>query len=177
MIIKKFIFFLVTWITIKAADGFSPKDFCILPNRDQYEIRCKRFQCGLEFCSTNEKKCKALIGWTILVEKNVSYYHKTVEYYHYFLQSINPCETNQYISIKSEVCRNDKKICYKKIQWQSRLMFKGPIVRIEKKCPCKGLYEYDCRNSFCAVNKDSCEIIFNNDNIFKEIAKVINDCK
>ena len=176
MIIKIIVFFhLFALIKFHRVKGFSPRDFCVLPEEYQKEARCKQFQCGTEFCSTTENKCKSFIGWTILLGQNVSYVKKTADLYPYFLLSIKVCVSSQYILLKSEVCEN-KKLCYERKQWSSRLMFRGPTVKVEKKCPCKSKYEYDCENGYCAVNKNACKIMLE-DKKYKKIVKETKVCQ
>ena len=54
-------------------------------------------------------------------------------------------------------------------------MFEAVTVFEKKKCACKGKFGSDCGNSFCAVNKQTCEDLFADD-IHKIIIKEIKSC-
>ena len=135
-------------------NSFSPANYCVLPGSIQKAARCREYQCANEFCSTNENKCKAFIGWTALLDRNVSFLQKMVKMYPRFVLSIKECKSSQYVMLKSEVCHN-KKICSVNKLWVSRLMFKAVALRLKKQCPCKDKYGYDCVNKYCAVKSMS----------------------
>jgi len=163
--------FLLFVFTVSFVNTFSPNDFCILPESHQKEVMCKQHQCEREFCSTDRSKCKTFIGWSIVLDKNLSSIQQTKELYTYFVLNIKECTKTQYISVKSDVCQKIK-ICYEKKRWTSRLMFKGVDVKVKKQCPCKGKQKHDCGNGYCASSEKICQIIFES-NIHE---KDINAC-
>ena len=99
---------------------------------------------------------------------------KTLKTYHNFVMRIKECTNSQYVMMKSEMCQN-KKLCDEKRQWVSRLMFKSVSVNTKKKCSCKGKHSYDCGNEYCAVDKNTCQIMFK-EKMFPEIVKEIKPC-
>ena len=173
--IKRTLFFLyVLALTANYVNSFSPNNFCILPEEYRKVAVCKQYQCENEFCATDEKKCKTFIGWTILLDKNISSVQQTLELYTNFVLTIKECASTQYVMMKSDVCQNTK-ICYEKKKWTSRMMFKGVDVKLKKQCPCRGKHEYNCGNGYCAVNKKTCQLVFESI-ILEENVKEINIC-
>ena len=175
--IKRILFFLCFFtLTFSYVKSFSPRNFCIISEKYQKVAVCKHYNCENErICATDKDKCNTFIGWTILLDKNVSSVQKTVELYIDFVLNIKECTSTQFLMIKSEVCQK-KKICYKKKKWTSRMMFKGVDVILKKKCPCKGKHEYDCGNEYCAVNKKTCRLVFES-KILEKNLKEIKACK
>ena len=172
---KKMVFFLFMLNAFNTSESLSPTNFCILPKDYLKEVRCKQFQCASEFCSTSENKCKAFIGWTALLYKNVSFIQKAINKYPDFVANIKGCASSQYVMMKSEVCHN-KKVCYENKKWMSRLMFKGATVKRKKQCACKGKYKFDCENEYCGVDKKTCQVMFE-DKMYPEIVINIKLCQ
>ena len=168
--IKQVVIFFLAVLTV---DSFSPANYCTIPDKYYHEAKCKKFQCTDELCSTDENKCKALVGWTALLELKISFITKTLKSYSEFVLSIKNCTKNHYVMMKSLVCEN-KKVCYEYKKWTSWQMFKTINIRLRTTCPCRGKYSYDCGNNRCAIDKKTCQIF--KDETYKEFVKKIKSC-
>lgn len=155
--------------------GLSPSDLCIKRadncrnsfNRKQSncELKCDgkiNFQCGLDICTRNGLSCKVFRDWTMLLAKlmNGNLVESKLKYYENFIHSINYCQTGEYIWLPSHICINKKK-CFEKIKWHSRLMFKGFENQRSVECECKGKFHSKCGNNpgYCGINEKACQQI------------------
>ena len=155
--------------------ALKPKEFCVFPSNMYQEARCKHHQCRQEICSTDKNKCDLLVDWTSLLDLKMSFVPESLKKYENFVIHIKNCSSKELVLMKNEACLN-KKVCFERKSWSSRLMFEAITVFEKKKCPCKGKFGFDCRNSYCAVNKQTCQDLFAV-NIYKDIIKEIKSCQ
>lgn len=175
MRIKRIVFFLFALTTtFSTLESLSQADYCVLPEIIHKEVKCKQHQCNPHLCSTDENKCKALKGWTYLLGKKEGVIMKTLVLYQKFVPNIKECVNSQYVTMKSEVC-NNREACFENIKWKSRLMLKTISVKVRKQCKCTGKHGFDCGNDYCAVDQNTCQIMFEEET-FKDIIREIKSC-
>jgi hypothetical protein len=136
------------------------KDFCFL-NHNSSQKACLR-QCGQNLCSTNDQSCEDFNKWSSLMNK----YDKSKSgtgIYHQFIKQIKDCKPEGFISLKSDVCSLSEK-CNEKRKVFASLIFKGTSKNNPIECACnnKKLIN-DCGNGYCALYKNICTAVFQND--------------
>ena len=151
-----------------------PENFCVLTSNVSNEAKCKYYQCSEQVCSTDKNKCETFIDWTTLLDSDTNIAKVTLKKYEVFVVNIKSCSSKQYVLMKNEACRN-RKICFARKNWSSRLMLESVRLLEKKKCPCLGRHGYDCGNGYCSVNKFTCQELFR-DGKYSNIIKNIKVC-
>ena len=168
-LIKVFCFIFI----INQVKSLKPSHFCILPE-DQYKlVKCKHYQCGLDFCSRDKKTCDYFKEWSLLLDKYKQFdsMEKNLKIFKKFLNDMNECHIDEYKSHTADVCLN-KKNCVEKKTWSTRFMFKGVGYFKVEKCPCPVHFGFNCKNLFCTKTEEICENLMantSNTDLFKQI--------
>jgi hypothetical protein len=162
MFLKLLMFILL----IKLISSFKPSYFCILNQKIQNEVVCKKQQCGFDLCSIDKTSCKNLNNWYGQCINNKD--HKLfltnvtinkIEYFNKFLEEIKECNPNEYISFKKQVC-SIKETCQFKQQYELSQLLKPFKLKFKvKPCGCFGKLKFKCGKYYCSDNKYTCNII------------------
>ena len=151
-----------------------PRNLCFIPNDIFKQVKCRQHQCGTGICSTDEYKCKQFNDWIRLLDRHkpVDFARNTLLLFEQFVKSVRNCSSNQLVRLETEVCLN-RRICYARKKWTSRLMFEGVDIVEVTRCACRGKYSVDCVNDYCARDTATCKRMFsremNDTNFFKKI--------
>jgi len=150
---------------IKLILSIKPTYFCILNEKIQDEVVCKKQQCGFDLCSIDQRSCKILNYWYRLYEKqnaNLNLNNETinlVEYFSEFLEEIKECNLNEYTSLKNQVC-SIKETCQFNQQYELSQLLKPFKLKFKvKPCACFGKLKFKCGKYYCSDNKYTCNII------------------
>ncbi len=144
---------LITFIFVDTTKSFSLHNFCSFIDNNQ-DLICKKHQCGQNVCSSDSNSCIRLKLWSNLMSKNKA--EKTFEKIFAFFNQIKECKKTNFIRLSSIVCSNKLKCDRTK-----QSFFRNIIGFKPKECICSGRYKYDCGNEMCAINKVTCEFLFN----------------
>ena len=89
---------------------------------------------------------------------------------------IKDCKPEGFISLKSDICSLSEK-CNEKRKMLASLIFKGTSKNNPIECACNNKkLIYDCGNSYCALYRNICTTVFQNDSDMYNL-KEIELCK
>jgi hypothetical protein len=154
------------------------KDFCILNATIEEEVICKKYQCGFDLCSVDNKSCENLNAWNMIIKKYANESMIEIEKLDKFLDNIKECESNEYISLKEQVC-SIKQTCKLFQKYMSDIISKSKIRTSTKSkprsCVCSGKFSFRCGRYFCTESKFTCNRALRslNDSTY---LKHINNC-
>jgi hypothetical protein len=169
MILKNILYFLLIQYNL----SIKPEFFCILTENIENEVRCKAEQCGNNLCSIDYKSCENLNNWFTIVNKYIKEL-KNLKLIDQFLEKINECQPNEYISLKKQICSIEA-ICSIEKKFELSQLYKPFKFKTNKSCNCTGQNKIKCGNNYCTDNKYTCAKVINslNDSTFM---KHINKC-
>lgn len=165
---KMFFKIIVTFLFLKSLNSLEPNKFCFL--NDYSNLFCKKYDCGQNLCSLDEKSCTNLRIWNNLLDKYVP--HVRDGKFLNFFSKIKECKMNDHSKLSSIVCSNKLK-CNR----ENQNFFRYMIGLKPKECSCSRKFNHDCGNEFCSINQNICDALFksNKNSILK--SKKIKYCE
>ncbi len=160
----------ITFIFIDTTKSFSLNNFCSFI--DDQDLICVNHKCGQNICSSDRNSCVYLKIWSKLMYKNTPLINeKRIEDYFSFFSKIKECQINDLIRLSPIVCSNKFKCDRTK-----QSFFRNLIGLKPKECICSGRFKYDCGNEMCAINKVTCEFLFNKNKNSTSLSNKIKNC-
>ena len=158
----------IGFIFIALVKCFTHDHFCSFID-DNKDFICKRHHCGQNLCSFEKRSCTNLKLWSNLMSKNKA--EKTFEKIFAFFNQIKECKKTNFIRLSPIVCSNKLKCDSTK-----QSFFRNIIGLKPKECICSGRFKYDCGNEMCAINKLTCEFLFNKNKNSTSLSNKIKKC-
>jgi len=140
---------------------------------DDQDLICVDHRCGHNICSIDSNSCIYLKFLSNLIYKNTPLTNekRIVDYFSFFSR-IKECKKSDYIRLSPIVCSNKLKCDRTK-----QSFFRNIIGLKPKECICSGRFKYDCGNEMCAINKVTCEFLFNKNKNSTSLSNKIKKCK
>ena len=135
-----------------------------------YKINCEPISCHGEYsyecgdkCAKDKTTCSNYQVFRFSNQRNLKDIYSFLSIFRIndkvsfkdFLQNIPTCPERKYEFKLNHICLSGTH-CYEKIKLYRG--FKHEYVYRKMNCSCEGIYNYECNNSYCSINKKSCDV-------------------